>query len=145
MASIERGGSQRRKISRSLSGAGSPSPVSSRYVVDAHPLIWHLEANSRLGPNARAVLSDPDAELYLPIIALAEACWVVEHGRCRIPSITYLLGHVDADPRIRLLTLERSTLDRSLTLTTIGEMHDRQIVAAALQLASTCPPVALLT
>jgi PIN domain nuclease of toxin-antitoxin system len=119
--------------------------VSRRFVVDAHPLIWHLEANSRLGPNARAVLSDPQSELFLPIIALAEACWIVEHGRCRIPSIIHLLGHVDADPRIMLLPLDRATLDRSLTLTTIGEMHDRQIVAAALQLASSGEAVALLT
>lgn len=119
--------------------------MSDRYVVDAHPLIWHLEANSRLGLNARAVLSDPDAELFLPVIALAEACWIVEHGRCRIPSVTHLLGHVDADPRIVLLPLDRATLDRSLTLTVIGEMHDRQIVAAALQLASGGQPVVLLT
>ena len=119
--------------------------MSSRFVVDAHPLIWHLEANSRLGPNARAALSDPDAELFLPIIAVAEACWIVEHGRCRIPSIAHLLGHVDADPRITLLPLDRTTLDRSLTLTAIGEMHDRQIVAAALQLVSEGEQVALLT
>jgi PIN domain nuclease of toxin-antitoxin system len=114
-------------------------------VVDAHPLIWHLEANPRLGPNARAVLSDPDAELFLPIIALAEACWIVEHGRCRIPSITHLLGHVDADPRITVLPLDWATLDCSLTLTAIGEMHDCQIVAAVLQLASAGQRVVLLT
>jgi PIN domain nuclease of toxin-antitoxin system len=119
--------------------------VSGSYVVDAHPLIWHLEANSRLGPNARAVLLDPDAKLFLPSIALAEACWIVEHGRCRIPSIAHLLGHVDADTRITLLPLDRPTLDLSLTLTSIGEMHDRQIVATALQLAAGGNQIALLT
>jgi len=119
--------------------------MSISYVVDAHPLIWHLEANSRLGVNAHAVLADPQSKLFLPIIALAEACWIVEHGRCRIPSVAHLLGHVDADSRIVLLPLDRSTLDRSLTLTTIGEMHDRQIVATAVQLASGGAQVALLT
>jgi PIN domain nuclease of toxin-antitoxin system len=119
--------------------------MSDRYVVDAHPLIWYLEANSRLGANARAVLADPQSELFLPIIALAEACWIVEHGRCRIPSISNLLAHVDADPRIVLVPLDRPTLDRSLTLTTIGEMHDRQIVATALQLTGGGGQVALLT
>lgn len=71
-----------------------------RYVLDAHPLIWHPEANSRLGANARAVFADPQNELFLPIIALAEACWIVEHGRCRIPTVERLLTHVDADARI---------------------------------------------
>jgi PIN domain nuclease of toxin-antitoxin system len=119
--------------------------MSHRHVVDAHPLIWHLEANSRLGANARAVLSDPHNELFLPIIALAEACWIVEHGRCRIPSIAHLLGHVDADSRIALIPLDRAILDLSLTLTMIGERHDRQIVATALKLSDGGEQVSLLT
>ena len=38
-----------------------------------------------------------------------------------------------------------SILDLSLNLTSIAEMHDRQIVATALQLASASSSVALLT
>lgn len=116
-----------------------------RFVVDTHALIWHLEANSRLGANARAALSDPQSELFLPLIALAEACWIVEHGRSRIPTVAHLLGHVDADPRILLVPLDRATLDRSLGLTAIGEMHDRQIIATALQLTGPGEVIFLIT
>jgi hypothetical protein len=38
-----------------------------------------------------------------------------------------------------------SILDLSLNLTAVAEMHDRQIVATALQLASAGSSVALLT
>jgi hypothetical protein len=52
---------------------------------------------------------------------------------------------VDADPRLTLLPLDRDVLNIANTLITIGEMHDRQIVAAALLLARDGSPVALLT
>jgi PIN domain nuclease of toxin-antitoxin system len=119
--------------------------VTNRYVVDAHALIWYLEGNSRLGTGARSALADPQNELFLPIIALAEACWIVEHGRSRIPSVAQLLADVDADPRITLVALDRATLDASLALTAIGEMHDRQIVATALNLAAAGQETVLLT
>jgi PIN domain nuclease of toxin-antitoxin system len=123
----------------------STTSVANEYVTDAHALIWFLEGNPRLGPNARAALQDPASVLYLPIIALAEACWVVEHGRCAIPAVADLLADVDADPRIVLVPLHRALLDRSLTLTPLNEMHDRLIVATARYLAGTGAPVPLLT
>ncbi len=119
--------------------------MASEYVVDAHALVWFLEGNSRLGASARAVMQDLASVLYLPVIALAEACWVVERGRCTIPSVADLLADVDADPRLVLVPLDRSILDRSHTLTTISEMHDRQIVATALHLAGAGAPIPLLT
>jgi PIN domain nuclease of toxin-antitoxin system len=119
--------------------------MASEYVVDTHALVWFLEGNPRLGANARAVLQDPVSRLYLPVIALAEACWVVERGRCTIPSVAALLADVDADPRLAVVPLDRAILDRSHPLSAISEMHDRLIVATALQLASTGSAIPLLT
>lgn len=110
--------------------------MANEYVVDAHALVWFLEGNPRLSTNARAALQDPASVLYLPVIALAEACWIVERGKCAIPSITNLLADVDADPRIVLVPLDRAILDLSLTLASLNEMHDRQIVATVLHLAA---------
>jgi len=117
----------------------------SEYALDAHALVWFLEGNPRLGPNARAAMQDPASVLFLPIIALAEACWVVDKGRTAIPAVSSLLADVDADPRIVLVPLDRAILDISLTLVPITEMHDRQIAATALQLARPGSPVSLLT
>ena len=115
------------------------------YVIDAHTLIWYIEDSPRLGINAGNVMDDPASELYLPVIALAEACWAVERGRSTIPSVAHLLADVDADPRITLLPLDRAILDRSLALIAVGEMHDRQIVATALLRADAGASVVLLT
>jgi len=115
------------------------------YVTDAHSLIWFIEDSPRLGTDAGRVMEDPSSVLILPLIALAEACWAVERGRTTIPSVAQFLADVDADPRILLVPLDRAILDRSLTLTTISEMHDRQIVATALIRAKTGASVVLLT
>ena len=119
--------------------------MANEYAVDAHALIWFIASNPRLGAKARTVMQDPASVLYLPIIALAEACWAVAAGRTTIPSVTVLLADVDADPRITVVPLDCAILDRSFTLAAIPEMHDRLIAATALQLASAASPVPLLT
>lgn len=52
---------------------------------------------------------------------------------------------VDADPRVVVLPLDRTVLDKTLGMTAITEMHDRQIVATALCLADKGETVAVLT
>ncbi len=115
-------------------------------VVDAHALVWFLVDSPRLGAKASAILSDPNSTLYLPIIALAEVCWLVEKGKApTIPSVSALLAAVDADKRVVIVPLEREILDLSHTLTVISEMHDRLIVATALWLAASGESPTLLT
>ena len=122
-----------------------PSSVPPEYCVDAHALIWFLEGSSRLGADAKAALSDPNSVLYLPATALAEACWIVERGRTTIPSVAVLLTDIDRDPRFSVIPLDRAIVELSTTLTVVGEMHDRQIVASALHLQASGHSVALLT
>ena len=49
-----------------------------RFVLDTHSLVWYLEGNLRLGTAAKAVIDDPASQLVLPLIALAEAAFIVE-------------------------------------------------------------------
>ncbi len=120
--------------------------MANEYILDAHSVVWFLEGNPKLGANARAVMQDPASVFYLPIIALAEACWVIEHGRTSIPSVASFLSDIDADPRIVVVSLDRAILDLSLSLSSISEMHDRLIVATVLHhTASSGSPVSLLT
>lgn len=119
--------------------------MATRYVVDTHALVWFLEGNPRLGTNAKGVLEDSNAELIVPLIVLAEACWMIEHGKSSISTIADLLASVDADPRVVVVPLDRVVLNRTLTLTAIEEMHDRQIVATALLLRDQGETVAMLT
>jgi PIN domain nuclease of toxin-antitoxin system len=115
------------------------------YVVDSHTLIWFLAGNQRLGGKALAALQDPSSRLYVPVIALAEACWTVARGRSAITSVASVLAGIDGDPRFAVVPLDRAILDRSLALSAISEMHDRLIAATALHLSGTSSLVPLLT
>jgi PIN domain nuclease of toxin-antitoxin system len=119
--------------------------MATKNIVDTHALVWYLEGNPRLGANAKTVLDEPTSELVIPLIALAEACWMVEHGKSSIPTVNDLLAVVDADPRVVVLPLERTVFDNTLGMTAIPEMNDRQIVATALCLADKGETVAVLT
>ena len=117
----------------------------SKYVVDTHAMVWFSTGDSRLGQNAQRILSNPDSELILPITALAEVCWIIERGRTSIPSVSDFLLTIDADPRVTITPLDRTILDKTLMLTDINEMHDRQIAATALVLIDEGESVSLLT
>jgi len=116
-----------------------------KYVVDTHALIWFIEGNSRLGSNAKTILSNPDSELILPATALAEAVWIVERGKTSIPNANALFTLVETDSRIKVYPLDTDVIESTINLSAINEMHDRQIVATALLLESQSEIVALLT
>lgn len=119
--------------------------MATKSIVDTHTLVWYLEGNPRLGANAKSMLDEPTSELVIPLIALAEACWMIEHGKSSIPTVKDLLAVVDADPRVVVLPLDRAVFDKTLGLTAIAEMHDRQIVATALCLMDQGETIAVLS
>jgi PIN domain nuclease of toxin-antitoxin system len=110
--------------------------MSFRHIVDAHALIWYLESNIKLGGAAKAVLDDAASDLVLPIIALAEAVYVVSKGKTLIPDAPTLLDRVERDPRFEVYPLTYEILQVSLGATSVSEMHDRLIVASALHIQS---------
>ena len=116
-----------------------------RYVLDTHAVVLHLEGNPRLGPNAKKAIDDPLSSLVLPIIALAEAAYIVEHGRTAIPKVFDLLRSVFADLRISIYALTWEIFQESLNATVLPEMHDRLIVGPALDLQSLGDTISLLT
>ncbi|MFN0109902.1 MAG: type II toxin-antitoxin system VapC family toxin [Blastocatellia bacterium] len=119
--------------------------MANKYIVDTHALIWFLEGNTKLGKNAKDVLSDPDSDMVLPMIALAEAIDVVAKNRTELPDVTSLLNDVLADHRIEFLPLTLAILQQSLSATAVPEMHDRLIVATAMWLKQLGHQVAILT
>jgi len=91
------------------------------------------------------VIDDPASELVLPIIALAEAVFVVEKRRTAIPTVSALLADVNADGRIEIVSLTEDILTTSLPLTNIPEIHDRLIVATGVYLQNHGETVEILT
>lgn len=116
-----------------------------KYILDTHALIWFLEGNARLGLTAKEILADSSSELVLPAIALAESIWIVSRDKTSIPSVEALLNVVKQDKRVLVYPLDSEVIEKSVNLTAINEMHDRQIVSTALAIEGQGNQVALLT
>jgi len=119
--------------------------MATKFIVDTHALVWHLEGKPTLGRKAKAVIDSSHSELVLPVIALAEAVFIVGKGRTSIPSVSDLLNDVLNDPRIEIYPLTVEILQESLMLTAIPEMHDRLIVATGIYLQSLGETVKVIT
>jgi PIN domain nuclease of toxin-antitoxin system len=116
-----------------------------KYILDTHALIWFLEGNPRLSSVVKSILCDVSSELILPAIALAESVWIIGRGKTSISSVDDFLKVVKEDKRVFVYPLDLNVIERSIELTSINEMHDRQIVATALFVESQGNQVALLT
>ena len=121
--------------------------MANKYILDTHALVWYLEGNSRLGRKAKTTMSTADTEMVLPLIALAEAAFLIEKGRIGISSISNLLADVRNDKRIELQPLTVAIFERSLTAEglRIPELHDRFIVSTGLHLQDLGHTVSILT
>lgn len=113
------------------------------YIIDTHALIWYLEGNPRLSSKAKSIMEDDTKEFVLSIIALAEAIFIVELSKTKIPSVSNLISDIDGST-IKIYPLDRDILNKTLSITVL-EMHDRQIVATALYLQEQGNEVAILT
>lgn len=117
-----------------------------RYILDTHALVRYLEGNPRLGAEAKAVIDDPHSQLVLPLIALAEAAFIVEQGRSSIPGVSALLNSVQSDARVMVYPMTLDVFQQGLTVAgSIPELHDRFIVGTALHLQSLGDTVSILT
>ena len=119
--------------------------MNSKYVLDTHAIIWYLEGNPKLGSAAKRILDAIEDDLVIPIIALAEAAFIVTQGKTNIPNVAQLLADLNADPRMQIMTLSYPIFELSQTLSGIPEMHDAFIVATAVWLRNQGYQVALLT
>jgi PIN domain nuclease of toxin-antitoxin system len=118
--------------------------MASKYVLDAHTVIWYLEGNARLGANAKALLDDSGSEMILPIVALCEAVHVIGKGRTKITTAKEFLDRIELDPRFEIAPLTKEILKESLPLQ-VTEMHDRLIVATTLHEQNLGHQVSLVT
>ena len=107
------------------------------YVADTHALLWHLTNDKRLSPTARAAFEDADnggSVIWVPVIVLVEAVYLVEKARYPATLISQILDLVDPpSDNYSLAPLDAGvfralqTVDRNI----VPEMPDRIIAATA--------------
>ncbi|MCY7346531.1 MAG: PIN domain-containing protein [Pyrinomonadaceae bacterium] len=119
--------------------------MTDKYIVDTHALVWSLAGDKKLGSKVKAAMDNPNSELVLPVIALAEAVDIVRKGRTKIPDAATLLNDVFADARFEIYPLTVEILLESENALVVPEIHDRLITATALSLEKQGFQVAVLT
>lgn len=118
--------------------------METKFIADTHPVLWYLTADGRLGGKAKAALANPNNQIVIPAIVVAESLFIIEHGKS--PATTsqfwdFLLRSAN----VTFYLLDLAVLRKSETLSTIPEMHDRQVVATALVLENANMDVIVIT
>ena len=109
------------------------------YIVGTHALVWYLSGSNQLSQTARQVLDGAvrnEHQVNLPAIVLAELVMLSEKygGRFNLAQIVARLRQV---PGFRLTSLAPEVALRIADLAVLPDIHDRLIVAEALQAAAS--------
>ena len=98
-------------------------------VLDTHPVVWFLEASSRLSSKAQQAISDPpSSQLIIPSIVLAEITYLYERKRIATSASEIRRRLIAADDVV-VYPLDEQVVDK---LPTALDIHDEIIVATAL-------------
>jgi len=115
-------------------------------VLDTHTMLWYLDGHPRLSDRAARVLDRSTIQVWVPVIALAEALFILEKGRTDVSlSEVELLSRIAMDERFIVIPLDETIMALTLDCKAIPEMHDRQIVATAIMAQNAGFTVTLLT
>ncbi|MDE3089463.1 MAG: PIN domain-containing protein [Chloroflexota bacterium] len=109
------------------------------YVADTHALLWYLGGSPMLGVAARAAFDDAangTTQVSVPAIALAELVSLAEKRRGAI-DLTRIVAILRSAAGFRLTSLSPEIALRTRSLTALPDIHDRLIVAEALETNAT--------
>ena len=109
----------------------------SRYVVDTHAFIWHLQTNPRLSTSAQVIFEAADsgqAEVLVPSIVLVEMVYLADKKRIEGNLVQQALDLVGpASQNYIVVPLDDETVEamRQIDRAAIPDMPDRIITATA--------------
>ncbi|MBF0491239.1 MAG: type II toxin-antitoxin system VapC family toxin [Deltaproteobacteria bacterium] len=108
------------------------------YVTDTHSLVWYLTEDDRLSKQAlRAFEATVQAgTIYIPALVLAEIQFISKKGKI-VLSFEETLERVLNLKNFKFVPLELSILRIANQIKPNLEMHDKLIVATAIQLEAT--------
>lgn len=105
------------------------------FVLDTHVLVWWIEGNSKLPPTIAAQLDDPAHKKVIPAIALAELIDLCLKRRVRL-VVQSIVPSLINDPDLRIAPISATIAARTARLSQLDDIHDRLIVATALEMIS---------
>jgi PIN domain nuclease of toxin-antitoxin system len=103
-----------------------------RFLLDTHLLIWASSVSSRLTPEARGLITDPENEIMFSVISLWEIAIKSALGRSDFDIDPHILRRVLIDNEYKELAF---LSDHALMVTTLPNIHsdpfDRALLAQA--------------
>ena len=109
------------------------------YVADTHALLWYLAGSPQLSSPARSAFdaaASGSNDVVVPAIVIAELVMLAEKRR-GLADLDQVVATLRARPGFRLSTLTPELVLRTQRLTLLPDIHDRLIVAEALELDAT--------
>lgn len=98
------------------------------FVLDTHALVWFLSRDHRLSDTVAAIMRDPDVQLIVPAIVLAEVKHLGYRGRFE-QTLENVLAVLSDDPRCIVQVIDLAVVRASPASL---EIHDSLIVGTAL-------------
>ncbi len=109
------------------------------YAADTHALAWYWSGSARLSPAAREILDGAMRSLHEIVVSplvLAELVIIAEKQRV-VFDLTAAITMLKDAPGFRYVDLTAQTALRTQQLATLPDIHDRLIVATALEYGAT--------
>jgi PIN domain nuclease of toxin-antitoxin system len=104
-----------------------------RFLLDTHALLWLIQGDPQLSEQARIVITDDANQLYFSVASVWEIVIKLNIGKLKIGHTIGDIYTLLAQLKIEVLSIERSDLDRYLTLPLHHrDPFDRIIIAQSL-------------
>jgi PIN domain nuclease of toxin-antitoxin system len=108
-------------------------------MTDTHSLLWAFTRPRKLGEHAHRAfeeIANGESSLLIPVIVLAELIFTIENKPVQA-DLDDILSAIQNSPNVEFVDFDYETAMRLRDLGAIPEMHDRMIVAAALEYQAT--------
>jgi PIN domain nuclease of toxin-antitoxin system len=103
------------------------------YLLDTHTFLWALQSPAKLSATSRAVITDPDAELYLSIGTPWELAIKTKIGKLNAAPILSRFGELISSGAYKILdTRSEHVINAGLLPLHHRDPFDRLLVAQAL-------------
>ena len=108
--------------------------MDTKITVDAHSLVWFLDADLKykLSDSALKAIRKAQEEslVYIPIIAIMEIVYLIERGRINT-SFDNFMSAIELNRNFQIIPLNTELLKIAISLQGL-EIHDRLILATAI-------------
>jgi PIN domain nuclease of toxin-antitoxin system len=108
-------------------------------MTDTHSLLWAFTRPRKLGERAHRAfeeIANGESSLLIPVIVLAELIFTIENKPVQA-DLDDILAAIQNSPNVEFVDFDYESAMRLRDLSAIPEMHDRMIVAAAIEYQAT--------